>query len=53
MRSSFEVVFFLPLIIHFYTHAVRQIDAADEELITAFANQAKTVSIPFQKCLKA
>jgi hypothetical protein len=28
-------------------HAVRQIDATSKELITAYVNQAKTVSIPF------
>lgn len=36
-----------------HTHSVRQIDATSKDLITAYVNQAKTVSIPFRKCFKA
>ncbi len=30
-----------------HMHEVRQIDATSKELLTAYVNQAKTVSIPF------
>jgi acid phosphatase family membrane protein YuiD len=53
MHSSFAAAFFISIIVISNTHAVRQIDGTAEEIINAYVNQAKTVTIPFQKCFKA
>lgn len=53
MQPSILLPLLLTLITLSHSHAVRQIDTTEKDIITAYVNQAKSVHIPFQKCFKA
>lgn len=53
MKASIAPILAIMLIAICYAHSVRQIDSVQKEIVSAYVNQAKTISIPFQKCFKA
>jgi hypothetical protein len=53
MKASPTLLTVVVLIAISHAHSVRQIDSVEKEVVSAYVNQARTISIPFQKCFKA